>query len=45
MLQLPNLENYNIAGFETISNQQINEFGFPKTIAEFLNGLKEMVLF
>jgi A/G-specific adenine glycosylase len=45
MLQLPNLQMHDITGFEIITNQQINDYGFPKTIAEFLNGLKEMVLF
>jgi len=45
MLKLSNLEIASIEGFEIISIQKINEYGFPKSIAEFLGGLKEIVLF
>jgi A/G-specific adenine glycosylase len=45
MLKMPSLEIATIEGFEVISIQNINDYGFPKTIAEFLSGLKEMVLF
>lgn len=45
MLKLSNLEIAEVEGFEIISIQKINDYGFPKSIAEFLGGLKEMVLF
>ena len=45
LLKLSNLEIAEVEGFEIISIQKINDYGFPKSIAEFLGGLKEMVLF
>ncbi|MEN9523087.1 MAG: A/G-specific adenine glycosylase [Bacteroidota bacterium] len=45
MLKLQSLKIAEVDGFEIISIKDINNYGFPKSIAEFLSGLKEMVLF
>jgi A/G-specific adenine glycosylase len=45
LLQTKKLEVLNREGFELIEIKKIQQYAFPKSIAEFLLGLKEMVLF
>ena len=45
LLQTKKLEVLNTEGFEPIEIKNIQQYAFPKSIAEFLLGLKEMVLF